>query len=275
MYDYNLSILEKGKCYLEIGPVSMVISASDKDPVDTIVLHETAKQVVSYLQELTTQIPLLKSSWTEIDPSKLNKLGYRLWKSVEVTGDKLLTPMASIAGLMSDLTADFLYSRGATKIFVNNGGDIALRLKAEDTVKLGVISSFSKGTVDKVIEISGKDNIRGVATSGLGGRSFTLGIAEAVTVLGTDPLVTDACATVVANQSCITSDKVIKKKIAEIDPYSDIAELYAVTEVMPLTEAEISRSLGNLKEAAEYQRSLGNISKMIGFVQGKEVSVNI
>jgi ApbE superfamily uncharacterized protein (UPF0280 family) len=59
-------------------------------------------------------------------------------ESVRAVGDARLTPMAAVAGTIADGVADFLFSRGMTKVIVNNGGDIAVRLKAPNAVRVGL-----------------------------------------------------------------------------------------------------------------------------------------
>ena len=49
-----------------------------------------------------------------------------------------LTPLAAVAGASSDVVADFLIAKGGTKIIVDNGGDIAIRLKGDEQARVGI-----------------------------------------------------------------------------------------------------------------------------------------
>ncbi len=59
--------------------------------------------------------------------------------------------------------------------------------------------------------IRAADPVRGVATSGRHGRSFSLGIADAVTVLAADAAGADAAATVVANAVDLPAIRAVRR----------------------------------------------------------------
>jgi ApbE superfamily uncharacterized protein (UPF0280 family) len=67
------------------------------------------------------------------------------------------------------------------KAYVNNGGDIALHISPGQSLTLAV-GGTGHGFADR-ITVDAEAGVRGVATSGWRGRSFSLGIADAVTVL--------------------------------------------------------------------------------------------
>ena len=86
----------------------------------------------------------------------------------------------------------------------------------------------------------------------MGGRSFTRGIASAVTVLAANASVADAAATAVAN-SCFVEDKGILQLPAEkIDPNSDLTGTLITTAVGPLSEDKRRRAIELARERAEY-----------------------
>jgi hypothetical protein len=82
------------------------------------------------------------------------------------------------------------------------------------------------------------DGIGGVATSGARGRSFSLGIADSVTVLGRDAASADAAATLVANAVDIECAAVRRAPAISLDPDSDLGERLVTIEVGALTSAE-------------------------------------
>jgi ApbE superfamily uncharacterized protein (UPF0280 family) len=85
----------------------------------------------------------------------------------------------------------------------------------------------------------------GVATSGLGGRSFTKGIASAATVLSQSASLADAAATVIGNFTHV-EDPGIKRSLAErIYPDTDIAGEWVTTEVGRLSQEKIEEALRN------------------------------
>ena len=61
---------------------------------------------------------------------------HTMWAAVSMIGDSDLTPMAAVAGTIADATADFLVESGLTRVIVNNGGDVAVRLTKGETVSV-------------------------------------------------------------------------------------------------------------------------------------------
>ena len=190
-------------------------------------------------------------------------------EAVLATGDPWLTPMAAVAGSVSDAVADSLQSRGAVKVTANNGGDIALRLAPGQSLGLGVLYDLEKGGVDRVVRLTPEKGVGGVATSGLGGRSLTTGIASGVTVFSARCAQADALATLLADRSIIDSPAVHTCRAGELDPDSDIADLTVVTGVDPLTEEEKAKALSQVMAEAELQYERGGLIACIATVQGR------
>ena len=70
-----------------------------------------------------------------------------------------------------------------------------------------------------------RDPVRGIATSGWRGRSFSLGIADAVTVLAATAAKADAAATIIANAVDLPNHAAITRVPArEIAPDNDLGE---------------------------------------------------
>ena len=82
------------------------------------------------------------------------------------------------------------------RAYVNDGGDIALHLTPGTAITAAIAARA--GLPDRVT-IRHADPVRGLATSGWRGRSFSLGIADAVTVLARTAADADAAATLIAN----------------------------------------------------------------------------
>ena len=94
-----------------------------------------------------------------------------------------ITPMAAVAGSVADeMLAAMLAGRRLDKAYVNNGGDIAIHL-APGTTHDARRSPAPATALPTALLIRADDPVRGIATSGWRGRSFSLGIADAVTVL--------------------------------------------------------------------------------------------
>ena len=223
---------------MDYGPVSMVITAvrgGRNDPA----LSGTAFPVIrEALADLGRAQDQLRRFPALVEREKLDGMAGTMADAVIATGDPLLTPMAAVAGTMSDVVADFLAEAGAEKVVVNNGGDIALRLAERQTLSLGIRRSWEGQISEAPVLLAADAGVGGVATSGLGGRSLTTGIADSVTVLAARCATADALATHLADVSYIESPAVHRVRASELDPASDIAELMVVTAVDALSEGE-------------------------------------
>lgn len=231
-----------GKIFLDYGPISMVIVASkDGEPL-TDLCRDAGSIAIDCLGELRPQLKLLKRSWTRCEPGEISGVAIAMWQAVQETGDTDLTPMAAVAGAFADKVADWLELQGATKVLVNNGGDVAIRLLANEKTKVGVVPEIGSKGFSKLVQLSAGDGVGGIATSGLGGRSFTCGIMESVTVLAKSCAIADAFATSLANGSYIDSPSVRRILARCADPDTDIPDLMVTESVGQLTLQEVNQS---------------------------------
>ena len=182
-----------------------------------------------------------------------------------------LTPLAAVAGATSDVVADFLAGRGATKIIVDNGGDIAVRLREGEEARVGIKTEIDARNPAYLLRIGAEMNIGGVTTSGLGGRSFTKGIASAVTVVAKNAALADAAATVIGNATHV-EDPAIKRCLPEtIYPDTDIPGEYVTTEVGDLSLQTVEEALQKgLQEALRIERQ-GHVRGALISVKGRTV----
>ena len=186
--------------------------------------------------------------------------------------DPWLTPMAAVAGTLSDAVADYLWDQGAEKVIVNNGGDIALRLAPGQRLGLGVRYDLSRDSIDRVIHLDRDTKVGGVATSGLGGRSLTTGIASGVTVFASRCAMADALATLLADRSYLELPAVHTRPAEEIDPDTDIAGQKVVVKVDPLTREQRRKALAQILDEAQRQYCRGHLIACIATVQGESAS---
>lgn len=263
-----ITVLSDERVFLNYGPVQMMLVASTKTKKLTRELQGAAHYVITILEDLAKVLAKAKDIKTVNDPHITEyPLPLRLMvESVQATGDNTLTPMAAVAGTFSDLVADWLVAKGATKVMINNGGDIAVRLLGNEETKVGLTPSIEAPSFTHILPLSVKDGIGGIATSGLGGRSFTKGIASAVTVLATTARIADSCATLIANH-CYADDPGITRVPAEIlDPNTDIPGHLVITKAQNL-KAETKRlALSNALAKAEELKTRGVIRGAIIFV---------
>lgn len=265
--------LAPGKVFMDYGPVSMVIAAWQNGKPLTNECFQAANIATGCLAEISAQLSKLKQPWRCCSSHELSPTCRTMWEAVSLTGSTELTPMAAVAGTIADKTADWLFSQGATKVFVNNGGDIAMRLGPGEHVKVGIVPDLKTNQYSCRVNVTSNDRVGGIATSGLGGRSFTRGIADAVTVLAESCAVADAFATQLANSSWIESQAITQVKAATIDPDSDIADLDVTVQVGILTSTEIQRSLAKIEAYAKNAIAERKIQAFAAHLQGIKLAV--
>lgn len=270
-----IKILEDGKVFFDYGPVSMVLFAKKNNDMMTQLCVDSFQIVEETLAFLSGNLPYLKKYPKDIADIKLNGISERMRRAVVDVGEPTLTPMATVAGAMSDVVADWIFGQGADIVVANNGGDIAIRLKETQSIRMGIVSELASGSVDEVVEIKGTDGIGGVCTSGIGGRSLTRGIANSVTVFSDRCIKADACATHIANCSYVPSGNVLTVRAGEEDPDSDIADLTIVKAVGELTEQEIMLGLGQIEKETLRQYKKKNIIKLAADIKGHKYRFGI
>lgn len=264
--------LKPGQVFVDFGPVSMVITASRNGEGDTQLCRAAFPVIAACLEDLRPSLEMLRRYPPQVELEQLTGAGETMARAVLRTGDPWLTPMAAVAGTVADAVADFLFAQGAEKVTANNGGDIALRLAPGQSLGLGVLYDLERGGVDRVVHLTAEKGVGGVATSGLGGRSLTTGIASGVTVFSRRCAQADALATLLADRSYIDSPAVHTRLAGELDPDSDIADLPVVVSVEPLSREEKERALEQVLREAEEQYRRGNLLACIATVQGVTVT---
>jgi hypothetical protein len=251
-YEYHIGVIDEESVLVECGPMRLVIRAWNKKQPQIELARRAAEESISYLERIARCRPLLSRPIPDIEDLPEDELALGMIRSTRAIGDHDLTPMAAVAGTIADAVADWLLERGLTRIIVDNGGDIAIRLARGETATVGVRPQVTSPLISHVIHLDSGRSTWGVTTSGMGGRSFTRGIASAVTVLAADASVADAAATAVAN-ACFVEDKGIIQLPAEnIDPNSDLAGINVTTEVGSLSTDKISIALNAARRKAEY-----------------------
>ncbi|MBS4021364.1 MAG: UPF0280 family protein [Dethiobacter sp.] len=259
--DFFLTAKGPGKIFLDYGPVQMLISASSRGkPLAGRQLKAAAGCVKELLETLSACLPLAKQPPAAVSGKRRQfpEVLCRMAAAVNATGDTSLTSMAAVAGTFADCVADFLQELGADTVIVNNGGDIALRLPQQEFIRVGIAPFIGSAAINMTLTIAEQDGWRGIATSGLGGRSLTQGIATSVTVLAGSASLADACATLIANSTYHEDPSIIRRPAREVDPDTDIAELPVTVALKDPAPEVFRRALENgLASAQElYSRGL-------------------
>lgn len=268
-------VLKPGKVYFNYGPVSMVVMADKNGTPLTDLCCESFSVINAALEEMSSSLELMRLYYPKINPNLLSGMPLAMFEAVKAIGEPTLTPMVAVAGVLSDKVADWLSKQGATRVMVNNGGDIALRLAEGESVRVGVMSSLKDQKMDRIVDIKAEYGIGGIATSGLGGRGFTRGVAEGITVFAPNATIADGLATHMANCSYIESKNVITTKAGNINPMTDIKDLSIVVGVDKLTAKEEKQAIKNIEEEARRQKSKGNLMALCARIQDQSLEINM
>ena len=174
-----------------------------------------------------------------------------------------ITPMAAVAGAVADEMLQALV-RGRTldKAYVNDGGDIAIHLTPGHELRAGIFAT----ALDGVARLTCDRPVRGIATSGRGGRSFSLGIANSATVLAATAAAADAAATLIANAVNVEHPAIERRPARALDPDSDLLELPVTVAVGALPPALVEEALN--RGAVEARRL-----RLCGLIEGAALSL--
>lgn len=240
--------LDGGRHHFSHGPIDLVIEvAGDGDrAADALDLAWARFQLV--LDELVAELPALRRRCVPSTPFQ-GAVARRMQAAVAPFASAVfVTPMAAVAGAVADDICAVIDAAGPfDRIHVNNGGDIALRLAPGQRLRVGLAPDPIVNSVRSPVRgramLRGGDGIGGVATSGRHGRSLSLGIADAVTVLARDAATADAAATLIANAVDVPSARVERMPARELDPDSDLGDRRVTVGVGRLSDAEVAIAL--------------------------------
>jgi ApbE superfamily uncharacterized protein (UPF0280 family) len=153
--------------------------------------------------------------------------------------------MAAVAGSVAEeILGAMLNQAQPERAYVNNGGDIALHLADGAHFTVGMADRPDAPGLMRTMIIHADDPTRGVATTGRHGRSFSLGIADAVTVLARTASQADAAATIIANAVDLPGHPAIVRCPAhDLQPDSDLGARLVTRGVGKLSADEIEAAL--------------------------------
>ncbi|TDQ80659.1 hypothetical protein A8950_3194 [Dongia mobilis] len=241
----QMRLLPDGKrLHLQDGPIDLVIGAEGTWEAVTAAYQAARARFATLLDELCAELPLLRQEAGQEPTGETARqmlLATRPFAALD-----FITPMAAVAGAGADtILAAMLRAAPLTRAYVNNGGDIALHLAPGQSFAIGMMVRPELSTIlDGQIVIQAEDGIHGIATSGRHGRSFSLGIADAVTVLADSAAEADAAATMIANRVDLPGHPAITRAQAiSIQPDSDLGERLVTRAVAALSQDEIEEAL--------------------------------
>lgn len=254
--------LPGGRLHLNHGPIDLVIGA--EGPGAGEAFRRAQARFDGLLEALVAELPALRAA----DGRPVTGAVARaMAAAVAPFRPAFITPMAAVAGAVADAILAAMQGPGLLRAHVNNGGDIALHLAPGQSLTAAVCDL--RGLPARVT-IAHPDPPRGIATSGWRGRSFSLGIADAVTVLAPTAAMADAAATMIANAVDLPGHPAIRRRPAcEMQADSDLGDRAVTVAVGPLTAAEAGAALDAGLAAARGLAARGLISGAALFLQGR------
>jgi uncharacterized protein len=243
----QIALLPDGKrLHLQDGPIDLIVEAKGDGQEVRAAYDAAVGRFTGLLDELCDELAELRRA---ADPKRSTLKGVaarRMHAAVApFAADCFITPMAAVAGSVAEeILGAMLGAARLDRAYVNNGGDIALHLADGEQFRVGLIDRPDSEGLMRTMVINADDPIRGIATSGRYGRSFSLGISDAVTVLARTASQADAAATVIANAVDLPGHPAVARVPAnELQPDSDLGSRLVTREVGALSESEIERAL--------------------------------
>lgn len=254
------SLLPDGKrLHLHQGPSDLIIEAYG--PGRDAAYVAAAARFKTLLADLVGDLDVLREQ-TSANLTVSDPIAQAMVAATLSIGGGFVTPMAAVAGAIADAVLSAMREAvQLPKAYVNNGGDIAFHIAPGE--------QFRTASLAGTFEIDGNSAARGIATSGWGGRSFSLGIADAVTVIASSAAQADVAATLIANAVDLPGHPGIERMPAnELAPESDLGARQVTTNVASLSAGEIADAMASGLARAEEMREKNNLIQAVITLQG-------
>lgn len=256
--------LDARRWHFQHGPIDLVLEAFGPDAALSAGYERAWRRFATVLDELVAELRALREPLAQ-DPALTGAVARRMVAACLPHCDTYITPMAAVAGAVVEELLQALVAGGdLAKAYVNNGGDIALHLEAGESFRIGLVADPDRGArhghrvaVDGSFEVTAALPVRGVATSGWRGRSWSLGIADSVTVLAATAAAADAAATMIANAVNVDHPAVRRRPALEVDDDTDLGRLPVTVGVGALPDAAVDAALAAGVRRAEALRARG------------------
>jgi uncharacterized protein len=274
--------LDSTRWHWQHGPIDLILSADGEPSAVQAAYEDCWARFVDVLPELVVELRLLRqpvpSRAAHSDCALKGPVARRMWSACHPHRARYITLMAAVAGSVADELISAFAREGIARAFINNGGDIALYLTEGQQYRVGVFADLAEYSgaklsanlnLDANLTLDAAMPIRGIATSGWRGRSFSLGIADSVTVLARNAATADAAATIIANAVNLERAGIVRRPASSLKDDSDLGELLVTVDVPPLPQALIDFALARGADAAQRLQEQGLIEGAALFLQGR------
>ncbi len=269
--------LDRGRWHFQHGPIDLILAFEGEFEACVRAIAACWDRFQAVLPGLVAELAQLRRPAHE-RPAVQDPVSARMVQAcAPFAAERFITPMAAVAGAVADELIETFRRAGVSRAFINNGGDIALHLTPGEKYRVGVWSNLGRvlsaddsgRDVDSRFVVDAGMPVRGIATSGWRGRSFSLGIADSVTVLANTAAVADAAATMVANAVDCDFAGIVRVPAEQLKDDTDLGSLPVTVDVPPLPPSVIAAALEGGRVEAEYWRERGVIYAAALFLQGQ------
>jgi ApbE superfamily uncharacterized protein (UPF0280 family) len=243
----QVQLLPDGRrLHLQDGPIDLIVEAFGELNEVSAAYRAGAKRFVDVLDELCGELAFLRQATREDGPRPSGVVARRMVAAVSPFCKRsFITPMAAVAGAVAE---EILHAMTSTaklsRAYVNNGGDIALHMAPGEHLVVGMVERPDRPSLFGTATLDSSQPVRGIATSGWRGRSFSLGIADAVTVLADRAAPADAAATIIANAVDLPGHpNIVRMPARSLAPDNDLGDRLVTQGVGKLSEVEIATAL--------------------------------
>jgi uncharacterized protein len=245
----QVELLRDGRrLHLQDGPIDLIIEAFGPARERQVAYAAATQRFTTILDELCDELPLLRQAASPGGPRITGIVAKRMVEAVlPYAAETFITPMAAVAGSVAEeILAAMTGAADLDRAYVNDGGDIALHIGPGEEFVVGMVERPDHPSLFGTVRVCAADPVRGIATSGWRGRSFSLGIADAVTVLGESAPAADAAATILANAVHLPEHPaIIRVPASELAPDSDLGTILVTQDVGELFQSDIELALDN------------------------------
>ena len=268
--------LGSGRWHFQHGPIDLILAVEGEFEARERSIAACWDRFQTVLPGLVAELAQLRRPAHE-RPAVQDPVSARMVQAcAPFVAERFITPMAAVAGAVADELIGTFRRPGISRAFINNGGDIALYLTAGEKYRVGVWSNLGRilsyddsgRDVDGRFVVDTEMPVRGIATSGWRGRSFSLGIADSVTVLANTAAAADAAATMIANAVNCNFAGIVRVPAEQLKDDTDLGSLPVTVDVPALPPSAIAEALGCGRTEAEHWRGRGVIYAAALFLQG-------
>lgn len=258
--------LADGRLHLQHGPIDLIVEAFGRADEVECAYGQAVARFGDILPTLVGELLLLRRPLGEAYPLLQGPVARRMAEATWPHRAAYITPMAAVAGAVADeMLQAVVAGRTLDKAYVNDGGDIAIHLTPGQELRAGIFAE----ALDGVARLTFDQPVRGIATSGHGGRSFSRGIADSATVLATTSAMADAAATMIANAVTVDHPSIERQPACDLDPDSDLGDLPVTIAVGELSCDLVQQALDRGAAEARRLRLAGLIDSAAISLRGK------